>query len=78
MVEMPGGRAIKAARVLAGLTGKQLAELAKIDPSTLSRLETLGISAVSGKNYEAVLKALSKAGVEIEGDTLRLARKPRR
>ena len=75
---MPGGRTIKAGRVLAGLTAKQLAKAAGIDPSTLSRLESHGIGAVSGRNYEAVINALKHAGVEIEGGTLKLARKPRR
>lgn len=75
---MPTGRAIKAGRVLAGLTGMQLAKAAGIDASTLSRLEKSGIAAVSGKVYERVINALKHAGVEIEGTTLRLTRKPRR
>lgn len=75
---MPGGRTIKAGRVLAGLSAKQLAKAAGIDPATLSRLEQSGISAVSGKTYEAVIDALKHAGVEIEGTTLKLVKKPRR
>lgn len=75
---MPGGRTIKAGRVLAGLTGRQLAKLADIDAATLSRLESHGISAVSGKTFERVIEALKHAGVEIEGVTLRLTKKPRR
>jgi transcriptional regulator with XRE-family HTH domain len=71
-------RAIKAGRVLAGLTGRQLAKAAGIDPATLSRLEASGISALSGKTYEAVIDAMKHAGVEIEGTTLRLVKKPRR
>jgi transcriptional regulator with XRE-family HTH domain len=78
MVDMPTGRAIKAARVLAGLTGKELADKAGIDPSTLSRLETGGIGVVSGKNYQAVLDALKRSGVEVEATTIRLIGKPRR
>jgi transcriptional regulator with XRE-family HTH domain len=78
MVEMPEGRAIKAGRVLAGLTAAQLAKRANIDASTLSRLEQSGITAVSGKVYSAVINALKHEGVEIEGTTLRLTRKPRR
>jgi Helix-turn-helix domain len=67
-----------AGRVLAGLTARQLAKMADIDAATLSRLETHGISAVSGKTFERVIDALKQAGVEIEGTTLRLVRKPRR
>jgi transcriptional regulator with XRE-family HTH domain len=78
MIEMPGGRTIKAARVLAGLTAQQLAKMADIDAATLSRLESHGISAVSGKTFERVINALKQAGVEIEGATLRLTKKPRR
>jgi transcriptional regulator with XRE-family HTH domain len=78
MIEMPGGRTIKAARTLLGWTAKQLADAAGIDASTLSRLEAGGITAVSGRVYDAVINALKKAGVEIEGDTLRLTKKPRR
>jgi transcriptional regulator with XRE-family HTH domain len=78
MVEMPTGRAIKAGRVLAGLTAAELAEQAGIDASTLSRLEKSGITAVSGKVYNAVINALKHAGVEIEGTMLRLTKKPRR
>jgi hypothetical protein len=47
-------------------------------PSTLSRLEQAGIAAVSGRAYEAVIEALKRAGVEIEGTTLKLIKKPRR
>jgi transcriptional regulator with XRE-family HTH domain len=78
MVDMPGGQIIRAARVLARLTAEQLAERAGIHPSTLTRLERGGISAVSGKNYEAVITALRKAGVEVEGTNIRLVGKPRR
>jgi len=53
-------------------------EAAGIDPSTLTRLEKSGVSAVSGRVYENVLNALKHAGVEIEGTSLRLTRKPRR
>jgi transcriptional regulator with XRE-family HTH domain len=78
MVDMPTARAIKAARVLAGLTGAELAKRAGIDPGTLSRLENGGVAAVSGKNFEAVINALRKAGVEVEGTTIKLVGKPRR
>jgi transcriptional regulator with XRE-family HTH domain len=74
---MPTGRAIKAARVLAGLNGKELAKLAGIDPSTLNRLELKGITGKSVRSYNAVIKALAKLGVEIEGTTIRLVEKPR-
>jgi hypothetical protein len=76
----PSPRPLPAIRTLSpqNLTGKQLAKAAGIDASTLSRLETSGIRAVSGRVYEAVLDALKHAGVEIEGNMLRLTKKPRR
>ncbi|MGB8671496.1 MAG: hypothetical protein WCD29_17200, partial [Pseudolabrys sp.] len=46
--------------------------------ATLSRLESHGISAVAGKTFEHVINALKQVGVEIEGNTLRLTKKPRR
>jgi hypothetical protein len=44
----------------------------------ISRLEKFGVRAVSGRTFEAVISALREAGVEIEGDTLRLVKKPKR
>jgi hypothetical protein len=41
------------------------------------RLGTSGIAAVSDKNYEAVLNALKRAGVEVEGTSIKLVGKPR-
>jgi transcriptional regulator with XRE-family HTH domain len=79
MVEMPTGNMIKAARALAGLTARELATKAQIDPSSLSRLERSGSTAVSGRVLKAVIDALRAAHVEIESDTvLRLLKKPRR
>jgi hypothetical protein len=36
------------------------------------------VDAESGRVYESVLNALKHAGVEIEGTTLKLTKKPRR
>ena len=63
---------------MAGLTASQLAHKAGIDAATLSRLETHGVSAVSGKTFERVIDALRHVGVEIEGTTIRLVKKPRK
>jgi transcriptional regulator with XRE-family HTH domain len=79
MIDMPSGRTLKAARTMAGLTAKQLANAAGIDASTLSRLEAGGINAVSGRVYQSVINALKRAGVDIiDGNTLRLTERPRR
>lgn len=65
---MPDGKTIKAARALAGLTARELAQRAHIDPSSLSRLERSGSAAVSGRVLDAVIKALRSAHIEIEGN----------
>jgi transcriptional regulator with XRE-family HTH domain len=67
---MPKGRELAAARVLAGLGQRELAALAKIDTSTLNRMERSGDSTVRGlaQNVERVLLALEKKGVEISHD----------
>jgi transcriptional regulator with XRE-family HTH domain len=78
MTSMPQGRQIKAARILCGLTAHALARAAHVNPSTISRLEKSGVSAVSGRVYASVLQALENKGVVIEGDVLRMTKKPRR
>ena len=76
---LPTGNMLKAARALAGLTSVELAQLAKIDASTISRMETSGQRPVRGQaaTVDAVVKALEAKGVVIESDGVRL-RKPRR
>jgi len=72
---------IAAARVLAGLGQRELAALAKIDTSTLNRMERSGDSTVRGQapNVERVLHALEKRGVEIAPDgSIRAVPKPKR
>jgi transcriptional regulator with XRE-family HTH domain len=76
---LPTGNMLKAARALADLTSVELARLAKIDASTISRMETSGARPVRGQagTVDAVVRALEAKGVVIESDGVRL-RKPRR
>ena len=76
---MPTGNMLKAARALAGLTSVELARLAKVDASTISRMETSGARPVRGQagSVDSVVRALEAKGVVIESDGVRL-RKPRR
>jgi transcriptional regulator with XRE-family HTH domain len=69
---------LKAARALAGLTSVELARLANIDASTISRMETSGARPVRGEagSVDSVVRALEARGVVIEADGVRL-RKPR-
>ena len=77
---MPTGNILRAARALAGLTSVELAALAKIDASTISRMESSGIKPVGGlaETVDRVTRALEAKGVAIEPDCVRLVRKPRR
>ena len=76
---MPTGNMLKAARALAGLTSVELARLAKVDASTINRMETSGARPVRGQagSVDSVVRALEAKGVVIESDGVRL-RKPRR
>jgi transcriptional regulator with XRE-family HTH domain len=76
---LPTGNQLKAARALAGLTSVELARLAKIDASTISRMESSGARPVRGQaaTVDAAVRALEAKGVVIEHDGVRL-RKPRR
>ena len=76
---LPTGHQLKAARALAGLTSAKLAALAKIDPSTISRMELSGARPVRGQagSVDAVVRALEASGVTMDADGVRL-KKPRR
>jgi transcriptional regulator with XRE-family HTH domain len=76
---VPTGNMLKAARALAGLTGAQLAAMAEIDVSTISRMESAGHSSVrgQGRTVELVIRALRERGVEITDDGVRLMKRPR-
>jgi transcriptional regulator with XRE-family HTH domain len=65
---------MKAARALAGLEQREVARRARIDPTTLGRMEAHGPKPVRGhaNNVEAVITVLLKAGVEITSDGVRL------
>jgi transcriptional regulator with XRE-family HTH domain len=75
---LPTGNMLKAARALAGLTSVELARLARVDASTISRMETSGSRPVRGQagSVDSVVRALEAKGVVIEADGVRL-RKPR-
>ena len=70
---------LRAARALAGLKASQLANMAGIDASTVSRLEGSGRKRVGGhaETVDRVVRTLAQRGVEITDDGVRL-RKPRR
>jgi transcriptional regulator with XRE-family HTH domain len=80
-VTLPTGHMLRAARALAGLKIAELAKLARIDASTISRMETSGTKPVRGQagKVDGVIRALKAKGVEIDGDegVVRLTRKPR-
>lgn len=77
---LPTGNILKAARALAGLRSGQLAKLAKVDPSTLSRLEGYGNKPVRGQapTVDAIVSQLRAHGVEITENGVELVKKPRR
>ena len=77
---LPSGNILRAARALAGLKSGKLAALAKIDASTLSRMEATGRKPVRGHagTFDAVIRALKAHGVQIEDDDVRLVKRPHR
>jgi transcriptional regulator with XRE-family HTH domain len=77
-MKVPNGWLLVAARSAVGLTQAEVARVAGIDPTTLSRMENAGEKPVGGRteNLQAVLEALRSRGVEVLEDGLRV--KPRR
>jgi transcriptional regulator with XRE-family HTH domain len=77
---LPTGNLLRAARALAGLKAGELAKLAKIDASTVSRLESAGAGRVRGQaqTIDDVVQALKSRGVEISETGVNLVGKPRR
>jgi transcriptional regulator with XRE-family HTH domain len=71
---MPTGRLIAAARVLAGLTQRELAEKAGLDAATIVRMEGFGEGRVRSnpESVERVVNALAGAGVAILPDGVRV------
>jgi predicted transcriptional regulator len=65
MGRLPTGRQIKAGRVLAGLEQAELARLARVDASTLSRMEGSGNDPARGhtSNLQRVVDALERKGI---------------
>jgi transcriptional regulator with XRE-family HTH domain len=79
-MRVPSGDLLAAARRAIGLRQAELAKLAGIDSSTLSRMEGAGPKPVKAlsQNLEAVLEALRKAGVELpDENTIRLVKRRR-
>lgn len=74
---LPSGHILKAGRALAGLTSTQLAKLAKIDASTISRMESSGPKPVHAlaDSLERVVRALEAKGVLITENGVELAKK---
>jgi transcriptional regulator with XRE-family HTH domain len=64
---LPSGRMIAAARMLAGLEQQELARIAKVHPSTVSRMEAAGAETVRTHphNLERVLQALERRGAVV-------------
>jgi transcriptional regulator with XRE-family HTH domain len=78
---LPTGHLLRAARIMAGLKAGELAGMAGIDASTLSRMERSGRGKVRGQapKVDAVITVLKKHGVEIIEDYgVQLTKKPRR
>jgi transcriptional regulator with XRE-family HTH domain len=78
---LPTGFQLRAARALAGLNAAELARVAGIDASTISRLESSRHKTVTGmaQTVEAVLRALAHKGVRINEDgSISPIKKPRR
>ena len=61
---LPSGNILRAARALAGLTAVELAALADVDQSTISRMESTGVKPVRGQvgTVDAVTRALEAQG----------------
>jgi ribosome-binding protein aMBF1 (putative translation factor) len=69
-MKLPTGRQLRAARALAGLEQRQVAAKAKINPTTLHRMEASEDKPTRGHagNVEAVVEVLRKAGVEMTNE----------
>lgn len=76
---LPTGNMLRAARALAGLRGTELADLAGVDTSTISRLESSRAKSVRGQaeTVDRVIHALLRRGVRITDDGVMFVRKPR-
>jgi transcriptional regulator with XRE-family HTH domain len=72
------GNTLKAARALAGLKSAELAALAKVDPTTISRLESSKHKPVRGyaATVDAVREVLRKHGVEYDEGGVYLVKRP--
>ena len=77
---LPTGNHMRAARALAGLTAGQLARLAGVDASTISRVESARHHKVAGQagTIDRLTEALLKRGVAIHEDGVSFVRKGKR
>jgi transcriptional regulator with XRE-family HTH domain len=68
---------LRAARALLGLEQRDVAKAARVDISTVSRMESCGDKTVRGhgSNIERVVTALERRGVEFIPDGVRRIRK---
>jgi predicted transcriptional regulator len=76
---LPTGRQIVAARALLGMQQRELAKLAKLDVTTLVRIEKSGTDPIRGQgaSISAVITVLEKRGVEFLSDGVRVNSKRR-
>jgi transcriptional regulator with XRE-family HTH domain len=60
------GNQLKAARALAGLEQKEIAEMAGVNVNTIRNMEASGAAPIAGRaqNVQAVQRALEAAGIE--------------
>jgi ribosome-binding protein aMBF1 (putative translation factor) len=79
-MKMPKGNEIRAGRSLLGWNPRELARRAKIDLSTVYRVEASGSQSArgQGRTLEKLISALEDQGVEFIDGGVRLVRKPRK
>lgn len=76
---LPTGDMLRAGRALAGLRVVQLAKMAGVDPSTLTRMEGSRHKPTRGQapKVEAVIQALRRRGVVFLDSGVQLVKEPR-
>jgi transcriptional regulator with XRE-family HTH domain len=65
---LPPPRLLTAARALAGLTQRELAQAAGINTSLIGRYEA-GLSTLRSDSFNAILTALRRYGIRFVGET---------
>jgi predicted transcriptional regulator len=69
---LPPPRLLAAARVLVGLSQRELAALARIGTSTIARYEA-GLSDLRGSSFDAILTVLRQRGIRFVDSTDEIA-----